>query len=36
MSQPRFYEYLKNNPKNRCDVILCEDAKEAGELYDVA
>ncbi|MDO9207214.1 MAG: CarD family transcriptional regulator [Sulfuricurvum sp.] len=36
MSQPRFYEYLKNNPKKRCDIIVCEDAKEAGELADVA
>ncbi|MCL4431075.1 MAG: DEAD/DEAH box helicase [Epsilonproteobacteria bacterium] len=36
MSQERFYEYLKNNPKNRCDIIVCEDAKEAGELADVA
>ncbi|HQS66949.1 MAG TPA: CarD family transcriptional regulator [Sulfuricurvum sp.] len=36
MSQARFYEYLKNNPKNRCDIIICEDVKEAGELSDVA
>jgi len=36
MSQPRFYEYLKNNPKKRCDIIVCEDAKEASELADVA
>jgi len=36
MSQPRFYEYLKNNPKKRCDILVCEDAKEAGELADVA
>ncbi len=36
MSQPKFYEYLKNNPKKRCDIILCEDAKEASELADVA
>jgi transcription-repair coupling factor (superfamily II helicase) len=36
MSQERLYEYLKNNPKNRCDIIVCEDAKEAGELSDVA
>lgn len=35
MSQPRLYEYLKNNPKKRCDIIVCEDAKEAGELADV-
>ncbi|MDD5717090.1 MAG: transcription-repair coupling factor [Sulfuricurvum sp.] len=36
MSQARFYEYLKNNPKNRCDILICEDAKEASELSDVA
>jgi len=36
MSQPRFYEYLKNNPKKRCDILVCEDAKEASELADVA
>ncbi len=36
MSQPKFYEYLKNNPKKRCDVIICEDAKEASSLADVA
>jgi transcription-repair coupling factor (superfamily II helicase) len=36
MSQPRFYEYLKNNPKKRCDIVVCEDAKEASELADVA
>jgi transcription-repair coupling factor (superfamily II helicase) len=36
MSQPKFYEYLKNNPKKRCDIVLCEDAKEASELADVA
>lgn len=35
MPQPRLYEYLKNNPKNRCDIIVCEDSKEAGELADV-
>ena len=36
MSQARFYEYLHNNPKNRCDILVCEDAKEAAELSDVA
>jgi len=36
MSQPRFYEYLKNNLKKRCDILVCEDAKEASELADVA
>ncbi len=35
MSQARFYEYLKNNPKHRGDIIVCEDAKEASELSDV-
>lgn len=36
MPQPRFYEYLKNNSKKRCDILVCEDAKEASELADVA
>jgi len=35
MPQPKFYEYLKNNPKKRCDIFVCEDAKEASELADV-
>jgi len=36
MSQERLYEYLKAEGKKRCDLILCEDAKEAEELADVA
>jgi transcription-repair coupling factor (superfamily II helicase) len=36
MSQARWYEYLKNNPKNRPEILLCEDAKEASELSDVS
>lgn len=36
MSQERFYEYLKSHSKNRCDIVVCEDAKEANELADVA
>jgi len=36
MSQARWYEYLKNNPKNLPDIVVCEDAKEASELYDVS
>ncbi|MCK9373031.1 MAG: DEAD/DEAH box helicase [Sulfuricurvum sp.] len=36
MSQERFYEYLKAHGKKRCDIIICEDAKEASELADVA
>ncbi len=36
MSQARWYEYLKNNPKNLPDIVVCEDAKEASELRDVS
>jgi transcription-repair coupling factor (superfamily II helicase) len=36
MSQARWYEYLKNNPKNRPEILLCEDDKEASELSDVS
>lgn len=36
MSQERLYEYLKAEGKKRCDVVVCEDAKEASELSDVA
>jgi transcription-repair coupling factor (superfamily II helicase) len=36
MSQARWYEYLKNNPKKLPEILLCEDAKEASELSDVS
>ncbi len=36
MIQSKFYEYLKNNTKNVLDILICEDAKEADELKDVA
>lgn len=36
MSQARWYEYVKNNPKNLPDILLCEDSKEAAELGDVS
>lgn len=36
MSQARWYEYVKNNPKNLPEILLCEDAKEASELSDVS
>jgi len=36
MSQARWYEYLKNNPKALPEILLCEDAKEASELSDVS
>lgn len=35
MSQARWYEYLKNNPKQRPDILLCEDTKESDQLADV-
>ncbi len=36
MIQSRFYEYLKNEKKGALEVLICEDAKEANELKDVA
>lgn len=36
MSQARWYEYAKNNPKNLPEILVCEDAKEATELSDVS
>ncbi len=36
MSQARWYEYVKNNPKKLPEILLCEDAKEASELSDVS
>lgn len=36
MSQARWYEYIKNNPKALPEILLCEDAKEASELSDVS
>ena len=36
MIESKFYEYLKNDTKNSLDVLVCEDAKEAFELRDVA
>ncbi|MBD3809438.1 MAG: DEAD/DEAH box helicase [Sulfuricurvum sp.] len=36
MSQARWYEYVKNNPKNLPEILVCEDAKEASELSDVS
>jgi len=34
--QSKFYEYIKNDTKDTLDVLICEDAKEASELKDVA
>ena len=35
MPQARLYEYLNTHPEKIPDILLCEDAKEAGELADV-
>ena len=36
MSQTRLFEYLKTAKKNSLDILVCQDAKEAGTLSDVA
>ncbi|MEA3522517.1 MAG: transcription-repair coupling factor, partial [Campylobacterota bacterium] len=36
MIQSRCYEYLKNDTKKSLDILICEDAKEASQLKDVA
>ncbi len=36
MPQSRLYNYFKTYPKSTLDLLICEDAKEASELADIA
>ncbi len=35
MAQSHLFEYLRSEPKNPYELIICEDAKEANELSDI-